>query len=82
MSIINSTQTNFDITYQVVYEGVYHYKVPLQIKANNNAPTPYGVGEKVYICETGSGYGFGISKENSFEPGYYDQDSCRQLTIE
>ena len=80
MSIINSNHTNFNITYKVVYEGVYHYKVPISIKSYNDAP--YCAGEYVYVCETGSGYGFGISKENCFEPGYYDLDSCRQLTIE
>jgi len=79
MSIINSNEGEFDITYKVVYEGVYHYKVPIRIKANN---TLFKTGEMVYVCETGSGYGFGISKENKFEPGYYDRDSCRQLTIE
>jgi hypothetical protein len=78
MSIINSTQTNFDITYKVIYEGVYHYKVPTSIKSNN---TLFNVGENVYVCEASSGYGFWISKENCFEPGYYDRDSCRQLTI-
>ena len=79
MSIINSTTTNFDIKYKVVYEGVYHYKVPLEIKKAGE--TPYNVGETVYVCESSSGYGFGISKENCFEPEYYDRDSCRQLTI-
>jgi hypothetical protein len=80
MSVINSTKTNFDITYKVVHEGIYHYKVPISIKSYDSAP--YGKGETVYVCETGSGFGFGISKENCFEPGYYDRDSCRQLTIE
>jgi hypothetical protein len=80
MSIINSTQANYYITYNVIYEGVYHYKVPIKIKKLGGGP--YVIGEKVYVCEPISGYGFGISKLNCFEAGYYDRDSCRQLMIE
>ena len=80
MNIINSMDTNFIISYKTVYEGVYHYKVPVSIKSCGE--TPYNIGDTVFVCETGSGYGFGISKDNNFEPGYYDRDSCRILTIQ
>ncbi len=82
MTIINSMDSNFIISYKVIYEGVYHYKVPLTIKSNDNNDCIFKQGELVYVCETGSGYGFGISNENNFEPGYYDRDSCRRLTIQ
>ena len=80
MSIINSTQANYYITYNIICEGVYHYKVPIIIKKCGGGP--YIIGEKVYVCEPISGYGFGISKQNCFKAGYYDRDSCRELTIE
>lgn len=80
MTIINSNDTNFKIEYKIISEGVYHYKVPLNITKNGD--TPFNIGEVVYVCESGFGYGFGISKENNFEPGYYDRDSCRQLIIQ
>lgn len=79
MSIINSNEANFHIIYKIVYEGVYHYKIPLRIKANNY--TSY-IGKMAYVCENKFGYGFGISNENSFDPEYYDRDSCRYLLIE
>lgn len=80
MSIISSVQNDFTITYKVVHQGVYHYKIPLHIKSNNEKY--FNVGDLVYVCETTSGYGFGISKQNAFEPIYYDRDSCKQLTLE
>jgi hypothetical protein len=81
MNIINSHDTSFDITFKVVYEGVYHYKVPTSIKLTDSNEL-FKKNDIVFVCENGSGYGFGISKENNFEPGYYDRDSCRQLIIE